>query len=241
MTQRASCWFYGRNSFRCDGLSSRGHVRCESPTELSLRAGRVCRPCACLTASVTRSAFRPTEKGITTSSTSYVPPHICQNSKPSSWVREPPHFHTGSQHNSNPNTFAHWRFLSRHSLRFWREGCTDDFHCANQGQSRLIDGVDDAREMCNTRKAFSLLGDCCVLHSKATQQASHSLLHCRVTKCAPVHLLSDLFSFIVGINESVQMALYQILAAILHLSNVEVKDQSGDRSSILVKKNNNGK
>lgn len=31
------------------------------------------------------------------------------------------------------------------------------------------------------------------------------------------------------------MAIFQILAAILHLSNVEVKDQYGDRSSILVK------
>lgn len=111
MTQRASCWFYGRNSFRCDGLSSRGHVRWEFPTELSLRAGRVCSPCVCLTGSVTRSAFRPMEKGITTSSTSYVPPHICQNSKPSSWVREPPRFHTGFQHNSNSNTFAHLAFL----------------------------------------------------------------------------------------------------------------------------------
>lgn len=30
------------------------------------------------------------------------------------------------------------------------------------------------------------------------------------------------------------MAIYQILAAILHLSNVDVKDQSADRSSILV-------
>lgn len=39
------------------------------------------------------------------------------------------------------------------------EGCTDDFHCTNQGQSRVIDGVDDAKEMCITRKAFSLLGD----------------------------------------------------------------------------------
>lgn len=46
--------------------------------------------------------------------------------------------------------------------------------------------------------------------------------------------LFELLSFIVGINESVQMAIYQILASILHLSNVEVKDQSGDRSSILV-------
>lgn len=44
------------------------------------------------------------------------------------------------------------------------------------------------------------------------------------------------FSFIlfVGLNENDQMVIYQILAAILHLSNVEVKDQSGDRSSILV-------
>lgn len=40
--------------------------------------------------------------------------------------------------------------------------------------------------------------------------------------------------FIVGIGESDQMAIYQILAAILHLSNVEVKDQTADRSSILV-------
>ncbi|XP_034735918.1 unconventional myosin-Va-like isoform X2 [Etheostoma cragini] len=71
-------------------------------------------------------------------------------------------------------------------------GCADDFHCTNQGQSPVIDGVDDAKEMCNTRRAFSLL----------------------------------------GIGESDQMAIYQILAAILHLSNVEVKDQSADRCSI---------
>lgn len=40
--------------------------------------------------------------------------------------------------------------------------------------------------------------------------------------------------FIVGIKESDQMAIYQIMAAILHLSNVEVKDQSADKSSISV-------
>lgn len=40
--------------------------------------------------------------------------------------------------------------------------------------------------------------------------------------------------FIVGISESDQMAIYQIVAAILHLSNVEVKDQSADRSTISV-------
>ncbi|XP_068578522.1 unconventional myosin-Va-like [Cebidichthys violaceus] len=78
-------------------------------------------------------------------------------------------------------------------FKAFKLGCADDFHFTNQGQSPVIDGVDDAKEMCNTRRAFSML----------------------------------------GISESDQMAIYQILAAILHLSNVEVKDQSADRSSIL--------
>ncbi|KAM6926565.1 unconventional myosin-Va-like [Lycodopsis pacificus] len=78
-------------------------------------------------------------------------------------------------------------------FKAFKLGCADDFHFTNQGQSPVIEGVDDAKEMCNTRRAFSKL----------------------------------------GISESDQMAIYQILAAILHLSNVEVKDQSADRSSIL--------
>ncbi|CAK6961537.1 unconventional myosin-Va-like [Scomber scombrus] len=77
-------------------------------------------------------------------------------------------------------------------FKAFKLGCADDFHFTNQGHSPVIDRVDDAKEMHNTRRAFSLL----------------------------------------GIVESVQMAIYQILAAILHLSNVEVKDQSTDRSSI---------
>lgn len=45
----------------------------------------------------------------------------------------------------------------------------------------------------------------------------------------------DLLScFTVGICESDQMEIYQIMAAILHLSNVEIKDQRADRSNILV-------
>ncbi|XP_067446055.1 unconventional myosin-Va-like isoform X1 [Thunnus thynnus] len=77
-------------------------------------------------------------------------------------------------------------------FKAFKLGCADDFHCTNQGHSPVIDRVDDAKEMHNTRKAFSLL----------------------------------------GISESDQMAIYQILAAILHLSNVEVKDQSADKSSV---------
>lgn len=74
------------------------------------------------------------------------------------------------------------------------EGCADDFLCTNQGQSRIIDGVDDAKEMCSTRKAFSLLGDCCRLQ---VQQVSltpslryaltvwFTLLHCRNERKCP--------------------------------------------------------
>ncbi|KAM3609650.1 uncharacterized protein V6R79_018209 [Siganus canaliculatus] len=47
-----------------------------------------------------------------------------------------------------------------------------------------------------------------------------------------MHSTRRAFSLL-GISESDQIAIYQILAAILHLSNVEVKEQSADRSSIL--------
>uniref|UniRef100_A0AAQ4QYX5 Myosin VAb n=1 Tax=Gasterosteus aculeatus aculeatus TaxID=481459 RepID=A0AAQ4QYX5_GASAC len=49
--------------------------------------------------------------------------------------------------------------------------------------------------------------------------------------CASSHL-PEFKAFKLGIGESDQMAIYQIIAAILHLSNVEVKDQSAERSSI---------
>uniref|UniRef100_A0A3P8W223 G protein subunit beta 5 n=1 Tax=Cynoglossus semilaevis TaxID=244447 RepID=A0A3P8W223_CYNSE len=78
-------------------------------------------------------------------------------------------------------------------FKAFKLGCADDFHYTSQGQNPVMDGVDDAREMCNTRKAFSLL----------------------------------------GIGENDQMEIYKILAALLHLSNVEVREQSGERSSIL--------
>ncbi|KAM4572313.1 unconventional myosin-Va-like [Odontesthes bonariensis] len=78
-------------------------------------------------------------------------------------------------------------------FKAFKLGCAEDFHCTNQGQNPAIDGVDDAKEMSSTRRAFSLL----------------------------------------GIGESDQMEMYQILSAILHLSNVDVKEQSADRCSIL--------
>uniref|UniRef100_A0A667Z492 Myosin VAb n=1 Tax=Myripristis murdjan TaxID=586833 RepID=A0A667Z492_9TELE len=80
-------------------------------------------------------------------------------------------------------------------FKTFKLGCADDFHYTNQGQNPVIDGVEDAKEMCHTRKAFTLLGE-----------PWSQVIYC--------------FLFISGI-------------AILHLSNVEVKDHSADRSSIL--------
>uniref|UniRef100_A0A7N6BCI0 Unconventional myosin-Va n=1 Tax=Anabas testudineus TaxID=64144 RepID=A0A7N6BCI0_ANATE len=68
----------------------------------------------------------------------------------------------------------------------------NDFLYTRQGRSPVIDGVDDTKELCTTRNAFTLL----------------------------------------GINESYQMGLFQVLAAILHLGNVEIKDKDSDSSLI---------
>ncbi|CAL8294783.1 unnamed protein product [Boreogadus saida] len=70
--------------------------------------------------------------------------------------------------------------------------CADDYLCTNQGQCLAIEGVDDAGDMSETRRALTLL----------------------------------------GFSDSDQMSLFRILAAILHFSNVEVKAQSADSSSI---------
>ncbi|XP_070712532.1 unconventional myosin-Va [Pempheris klunzingeri] len=68
----------------------------------------------------------------------------------------------------------------------------NDFLYTRQGRSPVIVGVDDTKELCSTRNAFTLL----------------------------------------GINESYQKGLFQVLAAILHLGNVEIKDRDSDSSVI---------
>ncbi|KAG7242516.1 hypothetical protein INR49_020229 [Caranx melampygus] len=73
-----------------------------------------------------------------------------------------------------------------------RLGSANDFLYTRQGRSPVIDGVDDTKELCTTRNAFTLL----------------------------------------GINETYQMGLFQVLAAILHLGNVEIKDRDSDSSLI---------
>ncbi|MGH0143612.1 UNVERIFIED_CONTAM: hypothetical protein FKN15_003686, partial [Acipenser sinensis] len=71
-------------------------------------------------------------------------------------------------------------------------GQATNFHYTKQGRSPVIDGVDDAKEMVNTRHACTLL----------------------------------------GISEPYQMGIFRILAAILHLGNVEIKDRDSDSSIV---------
>ena len=53
--------------------------------------------------------------------------------------------------------------------------------------------------------------------------------------CVACHLVTSFYST-AGINESYQMGLFQVLAAILHLGNVEVKDRDSDSSVIPVRR-----
>ncbi|KAM3925899.1 unconventional myosin-Va isoform 11-T11 [Leptodactylus fuscus] len=67
-------------------------------------------------------------------------------------------------------------------------GNANSFHYTNQGRSPVIDGVDDAKELRNTRNACALL----------------------------------------GIGDQYQMGIFRILAAILHLGNVDIKSRDAD-------------
>ncbi|XP_075714102.1 unconventional myosin-Va isoform X1 [Rhinoderma darwinii] len=67
-------------------------------------------------------------------------------------------------------------------------GSANSFHYTKQGRSPVIDGVDDAKELKNTRHACSLL----------------------------------------GIGDQYQNGIFRILAAILHLGNVEIKSRDSD-------------
>ncbi|XP_015679193.1 unconventional myosin-Va [Protobothrops mucrosquamatus] len=73
-----------------------------------------------------------------------------------------------------------------------RLGNADYFHYTKQGGSPAIDGIDDAKEMLNTRRACTLL----------------------------------------GIVDSRQMGIFQILAGILHLGNVSFTSRDADSCTI---------
>ncbi|XP_063305130.1 unconventional myosin-Va isoform X3 [Pelobates fuscus] len=73
-------------------------------------------------------------------------------------------------------------------FKMLRLGNANTFHYTKQGRSPIIDGVDDAKELRNTRQACDLLG------------------------------IGDLY----------QMGMFRILAAILHLGNVEFKARDSD-------------
>lgn len=101
-------------------------------------------------------------------------------------------------------------------------GCADDFPCANQ--SRLVNGVDDAKEFGTTRRALSLLGEHLEESVRWVSEFRTRLILFNVQTFLPV----------LGMSEREQRAIFQTLAAILHLCNVQVKSQSVDQSRVPV-------
>lgn len=83
--------------------------------------------------------------------------------------------------------------------------------------------MDDAKELCKSRRALALLGEhlegsaSCVFEFKTSSS-----------------LMNQMLLLPVGMSEREQVAVFQTLAAILHLCNVQVKPQSEDQSRISV-------
>lgn len=82
-------------------------------------------------------------------------------------------------------------------LKALKLGCATDYQYTRQGRNPVIIGVDDAKELCTTRNAFTLLG-----------------------------------------IESLEMGLFQVLAAILHQGNVEIKEKSSRNPDSVIALNN---
>lgn len=101
----------------------------------------------------------------------------------------------------------------------------DKFRYTCMSGEVTIEGVDDRKDMEETRRTFSLLG-------KNPPQLSdcNSLLNFYV-----------IFTFFSpaspGLKENFQSDMFKVLAAILHLGNVEIRDSGGDKSSVPVSLN----
>lgn len=101
----------------------------------------------------------------------------------------------------------------------------DKFRYTCMSGEVTIEGVDDRKDMEETRRTFSLLG-------KNPPQLSdcNSLLN--------FYVIFTFFSHASpGLKENFQSDVFKVLAAILHLGNVEIRDSGGDKSSVPVSLN----
>lgn len=100
----------------------------------------------------------------------------------------------------------------------------DKFQYTCMGGEITIDGVDDKKDMEETQRTFSLLGK----NGFSCQTVAH-------LKCQNFSVNITFFSlFFSGLKEDFQSDVFKVLAAILHLGNVEIKNSGGDKSSVSV-------
>lgn len=96
----------------------------------------------------------------------------------------------------------------------------ENFHYTNQGQDVHISGTDDLVELERTRNAFTILGKL---------KSIHIYLQNNI-----MHFSQNLWFILAGVQPDQQMEIFHILAAILHLGNVNIQasGRGGDRSYI---------
>lgn len=95
----------------------------------------------------------------------------------------------------------------------------DGFRYTRLGGEVTIEGVDDSKDLEDTRRTFTLLGG----HQQGW----------KVTEL-PCWSIQPLFPFSPGLEEDFQSDVFKVLAAILHLGNVEIRDSGGEKSSVPV-------
>lgn len=95
----------------------------------------------------------------------------------------------------------------------------DKFRYTGLSGDIAIEGVDDRKDMEETRWTFTLLGRKCDINRLCFGMA--------------FSLLTSIFST-AGLKDDFQFAVYKVLAAILHLGNVEIRESGGDKSFVAV-------
>lgn len=103
----------------------------------------------------------------------------------------------------------------------------DKFNYTRVGGETEIEGVDDRADMAETRRTFSLLGDtrvCFILIIYMNERKSSVVLSAVLMQC-----------FSPGLKDSFQADVFKVLAAILHLGNVVIKENGSEKSSIGVR------
>lgn len=100
----------------------------------------------------------------------------------------------------------------------------DKFQYTCMGGEITIEGVDDKKDMEETRRTFSLLGK---NHFSCQTVAGFKCENFSVN-------FTFFFCCFSGLKEDFQSDVFKVLAAILHLGNVEIKSSGGDKSSVPV-------